>query len=244
MAHAHGSAAAKSRGRLVAVFVLTLVILVVEVIGGDRLQQPRAPRRRRAHAHRRGGCRDGAPRDLVRGTPRDERAHVRLPARRDHRRGDERVPAVRGRGIHPLRGVAPVVRAARHRVRADARDRARRPRRQCRLDVPAARRPAREPEHAWGLPRGDGRLPRVGRRHPRRDRDRADRLGPGRRRRLGGHRAAHPAAHVLPPARRDRRAPRGDPQGRRHGPCPGRTSSTRPASSTATTSTPGRSRRA
>jgi cobalt-zinc-cadmium efflux system protein len=34
MAHAHGSAAAKGRGRLIAVFLLTLVILVVEVIGG------------------------------------------------------------------------------------------------------------------------------------------------------------------------------------------------------------------
>jgi cobalt-zinc-cadmium efflux system protein len=34
MAHSHGSAAAKNRGRLVAVFVLTLAIFVVEVIGG------------------------------------------------------------------------------------------------------------------------------------------------------------------------------------------------------------------
>jgi cobalt-zinc-cadmium efflux system protein len=34
MADAHGSAAAKSRGRLVAVFLVTIVILVVEVIGG------------------------------------------------------------------------------------------------------------------------------------------------------------------------------------------------------------------
>jgi cobalt-zinc-cadmium efflux system protein len=34
MAHSHGSAAAKSRGRLVAVFLLTLAILVVEALGG------------------------------------------------------------------------------------------------------------------------------------------------------------------------------------------------------------------
>jgi Co/Zn/Cd efflux system component len=34
MAHSHGSAAAKHRGRLVAVFLLTLAVLVVEAIGG------------------------------------------------------------------------------------------------------------------------------------------------------------------------------------------------------------------
>ena len=60
MPHAHGSAAATNRGRLVAVFLLTLAILVVEVDRRHRVQQPRAPRRRRPHAHRRRGRRDGA----------------------------------------------------------------------------------------------------------------------------------------------------------------------------------------
>ena len=244
MGHDHGSAAAGHRGRLVAVLALSLTILVVEVVGAARRQQPRPARGCRPRADRR--RRASGSRSLAiwfAGAQPDERPHLRLPAARDPRRGHQRVPAVRDRGVRPVRGLAAAVRAARDRVGADARGRARRPRRERRLAVPAARRAAREPEHARRLPRGHGRLRGIGRRHRRRGRHRADRLDGRRHRRLGAHRPADPAAHVLAPARRHRRAPRGDAQGRRHGPRPRSTSSTRPASSTATTSTPGRSRR-
>ena len=70
MSHAHGSAAAANRDRLVAVLGLSLVILVVEAVGGVRFEQPGPARRRRAHAHRRVGHRPGAARDLVRRSAR------------------------------------------------------------------------------------------------------------------------------------------------------------------------------
>ena len=69
------------------------------------------------------------------------------------------------------------------------------------------------------------------------------RLDARRCRRVRADRPAHPAAHVRAPAGCHRHSPGGDPERRRHGRRPRSTSLTHPASSTATTSTPGRSPR-
>ena len=69
MPHAHGTAAAANRGRLVAVFALTLAVFVIEIVGGLVSNSLALLADAGPHVHRRRRHRPRPPGDLVRRTP-------------------------------------------------------------------------------------------------------------------------------------------------------------------------------
>ena len=172
MPHAHGSAAAAHRGRLLAVFAITLVVFVVEVVGG-LISNSLALLADAGHMFT-----DVAGIGLAllaiwfAGRPASQDrtfGYLRL----------EILAAVVNAVL--LFGLAAFVlfeawrRLSEPPVVASGLMLAialRRPRGQRGLDRPPARRPAPQPEHARGVPRGHGRPRRLGRRPRRRGRHR------------------------------------------------------------------------
>ena len=141
MPHAHGSAAAAHRQRLLAVFAITLVVFVVELVGGV-LSNSLALLADAGHMFTDVGRHRAGPRCAIWFAGR--------PASPDRTYGYLRLEILAAVvNAVLLFGIAAFVlieawrrlsRAAGGRVRADARDRARRPRRQRRLARPPARR--------------------------------------------------------------------------------------------------------
>ena len=126
---------------------------------GGRLldRQPRPPRRRGPHAHRRRRARSGALRDLDRRPPADAGQDLRLLPRGDPRRARQRA-AVAGRVRRdPVGGVAPLEHAVTGAGRTDGDRGPRRARREPDLRPPAPSRRGPQPERAGGLSRSDER---------------------------------------------------------------------------------------
>ena len=181
MPHAHVTAARAARGRLLAVLVLSLVALAVEVVGAwPPTVFPCSPMPATSSPTSRD--QPGTAGDLVRPGDRPARADLRLPAARDPGRGRQRRPPVRGRRVHPVRGVAAPVGSAGGRIGSHARRGRRRPRRERRLvwllhDAQAGASRARRLSRGGRGRRGLGGGHRGGHCHRR---DRSD------RRRCGG----------------------------------------------------------
>ena len=177
----------------------------------------------------------------------DQRAHVRLPATRDPRRGRERGRCSFGGGrVHPHRGLAAAVgppevasglmlAVALVGLAANAAS----PRsllRDAQRDEPQHAR--RVPRGAWAISPGPAAVIVAAVVIALTGWIAADAVASVA---IG---AADPAAHLRAAARRDRRPARGDARRTSTWPTSAGTSSRRRASSTATTCTPGRSRRA